>query len=801
VSVGGDPVASTSGARLLRLGVVYGAVLAAVLVHLLWTMLGQHEAWLLRSYKKRWSFRDVPSIRGAVRDRFGRPLAEDEPTFELSCIYERFRLHHPVGAAIHGATLWSRANGAEVRYSYADVAAGPAAAAHDLLSLPLASLGAVPLDKGDRRALLHSALVVLGACSELPSARVQQALRAAMAAPGGRCLGDVFADRSAGELEEQFAAILGRLRALDAALRPRPAAAPAADGGGDGGKDDEARGLLARLDRMRIDSLEGRRTRHGGDDGAVEEGAALEQLARPIARDVPFAVAAALRVAQDDQPGLLLEPSLRRVAAPDLPPTLRQLLGGVADLDDAKRIEAQAAARVGAAADEDADPLVPEDPWPSPDYAQSLRVEAQRSYAHVLRTRERSGTSGFEASLDRELAGAPGMRLVERDAHRREQLLWGSLRVQPGTDVALTIDLDLQRLLDERVQATAAHWQALARAADVDPARVDVACAMVDAGSGDVLALASAPTADGNGRPRLPAVLTWHGNGAIGSLSKPLFLVEQFAAIEQGQPHREFSAFEPCRHRYRVVDGRKLDCDGTHGEGARRPATALAKSCNVFFFQLAEDLGEAGLRRALWRFGLLPPPADGADDGNLRLQQRPPELPTAFAAAPRWRQEHELLQKRGIGYAIEANPLALARAYAALATGELPTLACRRGEARPHFALGIDEEHLDVVRTGLRECVETGTAEKIAGLRQFDVLGKTGTAEIDRERDNNAWFAGWLPVRAADGVQLCFCAVVYCVPNGTHGAEAAGTLVAEVLQAMNADETLAARYLRPESGR
>jgi cell division protein FtsI/penicillin-binding protein 2 len=795
VSSGDAAPASSTGARLYRLGAVYTAALVAVLAPLLWTMLGQHEAWLLRSYKNRWSFRDVPSPRGALCDRFGRTLAADQPCFELSCVYERFRLRHPVGAAIHGATLWSRATGTEVRYSYADVAAGPEAAACDLLAVPLAELAQAPLDKDDRRALLHSAMVVLGACSELPDGRVRAALRAGLAAPAGRRLGDLFAEHPAAALQEQFAAILGRLRGLDRVLR-QLLPAGAADGDADDG-----RGLLGRLDRMRTDSLEGRRTQHVLADGQVATGELVERLARPIARAVPFAVAAALRVVEDDQPGLLLEPALRRVAAPDLPPTLRQLLGGVAELDDPERFGDTVAARVEAAMDEDLDQLVPEDLAPSPGCAETLRARAQRSYAQVLRTRERSGTSGFEATLDRELAGAPGLRLVEHDVHTREQLLWGSLRVQPGTDVALTIDLDLQRLIEERVQAAAAHYQALAGAAGVDPARVDAACALIDAQSGDVLALASAPTADAQGRPRLPAVLTWHGNGAIGSLSKPLFLVEQFAAIEQELPHREFSAFEPCRRHYRVVDGRALDCDGTHGEGARRPATALAESCNVFFFQLAEDLGEAGLRRALWRFGLLPPPADGADDGNLRLQQRPPELPAAFAAAPRWRQEHELLQKRGIGYAIEANPLALARAYAALATGELPTLGCRRGEARPRLPLGIGEEHLEVVRAGLRECVESGTAKKIEGLQQFAVLGKTGTAEIDRSRDNNAWFAGWLPVRAQDGVQLCFCAVVYCVPDKTHGAEAAGRIVADVLQQMAADETLAARYLRPEGGR
>src|SRR5262249_48010876 len=171
--------------------------------------------------------------------------------------------------------VWSRTAGAEIRYSYADVAAGPAAAAHDLLSVPLAALAAAPLDKDDRRALLHSALVVLGACSELPSARVRAALRAGLSAPAGRCLGGVLPDRSPAAIEEQFSAILGRLRALDGALRallPRPAAAPVpvVGGVGDGDDDgDDARGLLARLDAMRVDSLEGRCTRHVGADGAV----------------------------------------------------------------------------------------------------------------------------------------------------------------------------------------------------------------------------------------------------------------------------------------------------------------------------------------------------------------------------------------------------------------------------------------------------------------------------------------------------------------------------------------------------
>src|SRR5262249_19148156 len=162
--------------------------------------------------------------------------------------------------------------------------------------------------------------------------------------------------------------------------------------------------------------------------------------------------------------------------------------------------------------------------------------------------------------------------------------------------------------------------------------RIDAACVLIDANSGDVLALASAPT-ELAGQSRVPAVLSWRGNGAVGSLVKPLLLAEQFAAAAQGLPHADVEAFAPCQQRYRRVGGKMLECDGVHGEGGRVPATALAKSCNVFFFQLAEGLAAEGLRRALWRFGLLPPDS-GPGDG--RYQARPAELPASLAPAPRW---------------------------------------------------------------------------------------------------------------------------------------------------------------------
>jgi cell division protein FtsI/penicillin-binding protein 2 len=162
-----------------------------------------------------------------------------------------------------------------------------------------------------------------------------------------------------------------------------------------------------------------------------------------------------------------------------------------------------------------------------------------------------------------------------------------------------------------------------------------------------------------------------------------------------------------------------------------------------------------------------------------------------------------VLPRRAIGYGVQASPLHVARAYAALATGWLPTLGLRVG-ARPRVPLDDVTGEIVTTRKGLRACIEHGTASKrgLEVLDELGVCGKTGTAEVGiRDGENNAWFAGYLPDRGEPQVQLCCCAVVYWVRDQVHGAEAAGSLVADFLRAVRDDPELAARYLAPGGGR
>jgi len=445
--------------------------------------------------------------------------------------------------------------------------------------------------------------------------------------------------------------------------------------------------------------------------------------------------------------------------------------------------------------------LVPE--LALPDEVRVEYRERARDYlAALLRQNGRSGSGGIELTQDAVLSGEIGLRLVERDKRAREQRLWSCLQVAPGHDVQLTIDLSLQRVVEDVAELTYDQWLDSGKVDSIGRDKLEVAVALIDVWTGDVLALGGQPLRiDGQLRGQPPG-LSWRSSGDLGSVAKPFMLLEQFAATRLLRPHKELAEFQQCLKFYKKVAGRTLQCMHAHGELGRDPVQAIAESCNTFFFQVAEGLEQDGVQRALRRVGLVPPEAGVDEFAAGTWQPRPPELTEGMAPAPRLRGTAPV-QMRGIGYDEQASPLAVARAYAALCSGFLPALALTRGPAREGVPLDVLPAELETVRTGLRECVLHGSASpaKVPGLQRHGVLGKTGTAEVSKRGDNNAWFAGYLAQPSLGGVQLAFAAVVYHVPDKYYGGVVAGQFLCAILDRIAADPLLAHRYLDPEAPR
>lgn len=403
-----------------------------------------------------------------------------------------------------------------------------------------------------------------------------------------------------------------------------------------------------------------------------------------------------------------------------------------------------------------------------------------------------TGQTGVERSYDRHLRGIDGLRRVWLD--RRGEPVRSTIVRAPrvGRDLVLHLDLGLQtsieRLLDEAIASVKSTPAEVAV-----PESAGGAIVVLDVRTGAVLAAASAPRFDlGRAAARSPTL--W--NTVQADPGKPLFDRVCTAAVPPGSVFKPVTAIA-------FLESGKIDPDApfhcigylnrkdrhrdyifTHfgvGHGPTTLASALAESCNVYFFQGARTVGATPL--LAW--------ADRLGYGRPTGIDLPSEAAGHIARTAR--------QTDALGVAIgqaelTATPLQVARMTAAIATGgRLVTPHVVRGSGptqhgsesiRPILHTAQIEElqpdTLSRVREGLEQAVShpRGTGFKTVQHAEVAIAGKTGTAEVGNDRPDHAWFAGYAP---ADDPQIAF---VVLLEHGGSGGQIAGPVAHDVVTAL-----------------
>jgi cell division protein FtsI/penicillin-binding protein 2 len=192
-------------------------------------------------------------------------------------------------------------------------------------------------------------------------------------------------------------------------------------------------------------------------------------------------------------------------------------------------------------------------------------------------------------------------------------------------------------------------------------------------------------------------------------------------------------------------------CVDVHGETTL--VGAIATSCNVYGWQIADALGPVGVRRALGRAGLTKPTGLVPDEDSGALEP--------LAPSGKQQEQNRLIALGHGGFRV--TPLHLAFSYARLV-------------ADPEFEAG----ELSSIREGLIQAVTRGTAQG-ASTSGLEVMGKTGSAEPagsspSDDVPGNAWFVGVAPV---DDPQIV---VVVLVRGGKSGGQVAAPLASRVLE-------------------
>ena len=417
------------------------------------------------------------------------------------------------------------------------------------------------------------------------------------------------------------------------------------------------------------------------------------------------------------------------------------------------------------------------------------------------------GKVGIEAAYEDPLRGRNGSREIMVNARGRSVEKLGTLQAalqtrpgEPGTDLFLTLDLEVQRVAEQAVRDQRAAIVAL------------------DPNNGDVIALVSRPGFDPNlfargltrteyaalndnpDRPLFNRAL--RGTYPPGSTIKPVVALAGLThgIIEPDKPFFCIGYFSLPGSSHRFRDWRPK------GHGAVDLRSAISQSCDPYFYSLSNQLGVRRLNAFLGQFGLGKP--TGIDIGGEKsgILPSPEWKKTAFKqrSAQVWFPGETVIFGIGQGY-MTSTPLQLAHMTAILATRGKnfePRLVRAMRDPRTQRMTELtpaplpplqaaSAEHWDLIIDGMRAVMEGGTATRSAAGAPYSIAGKTGTAQVfsvaqnarynesaiaERLRDH-AWFVAFAPIEAPR------IAIAVLVENGRSGSGTAAPIARTVMDA------------------
>lgn len=417
------------------------------------------------------------------------------------------------------------------------------------------------------------------------------------------------------------------------------------------------------------------------------------------------------------------------------------------------------------------------------------------------------GKTGLERAYEELLRGDVGYEKVETNVDGRALGIVGRVPARPGTDLRLSIDIDLQ--------------QAMVTAfGDRDGAGI-----AIDPRTGEVLAMVSLPSFDANlfvngisskhykaltknpSRPLFNRPVL--GGGPPGSTIKPLVAL---AGVDSGLRTPESAVFSTGE--FHIPGQRRGYRDAHGGAGWTDLRKSISESVNYYYYKLAYEMGIDRFAEYMRRYGF------GAKTGIDLLGENAGVVPSPQWKAERskepWYAGETVIAGIGQGYWI-ATVLQLARGTAAIANGgelhPLHLVAARRDgyNARwmpmPHARgprITDNAQHLRAVQEGMIATIHGGgTATMMARGAPYIMAGKTGTAQkVSRKGSRSmdprslpyhlrhqALFVGYAP---ADDPRI---AIAVSVEHGGYGGSTAAPIARKVF-----DAWLLGRMPEPEEG-
>jgi penicillin-binding protein 2 len=393
------------------------------------------------------------------------------------------------------------------------------------------------------------------------------------------------------------------------------------------------------------------------------------------------------------------------------------------------------------------------------------------------------GQWGIEKMFDSYLRGKPGRRVIEVDALGRRLRLIKEEPPERGSDLHLSIDLELQKAAEQAFDGKVGALVAL------------------KASTGEILAMVSRPSFDPNLFSRGITYQDWVRlaedksypllNRGLQSQYPPgstFKIATAIAGLEEGAITPDTTV--TCQGAIRV--GRwRFRCWKRSGHGKVDLHRAIVESCDVFFYKAGQETGidaianyarglgleaESGLGLVKEKRGLIPD-----TEWKRRVKKQSWYLGETFNASI------------GQGFVL-ATPMQLARMTSTAVNGGYlykPTPIRTEEQPEPVSRNPISQETLDIIKKALRGVVsERHGTGRAADSQIVEIGGKTGTAQVISSREetrkeeelpyklrDHAWFVAFAPVESPE------IALAVLVEHGGHGGTAAAPIARKAIEA------------------
>ncbi|MCX7913454.1 MAG: penicillin-binding protein 2 [Thermodesulfovibrionales bacterium] len=388
------------------------------------------------------------------------------------------------------------------------------------------------------------------------------------------------------------------------------------------------------------------------------------------------------------------------------------------------------------------------------------------------------GQWGMERLFDNELRGQAGERVVEVNAVGRQLRLIKDIAPLVGSDLRLSIDINVQKAAEEAFGDKSGALIAL------------------NPKSGEILSMVSLPSFDPNQFSRGITQKEW--NSIIHDRKKPMLnraiqsqyppgsifkIITAIAALEEGiiDPLTKINCTGGLNY------GRwTFGCWKKGGHGSVDMHRAIVESCDVYFYEVGRRLGIEKIYKYAVLFGL------GKETGvdMPPLKEKKGLIPTADWKKERlklpWYLGDTFISAIGQGF-ITMTPLQAAMMIATFANGGYiykPTFMV--GKQEPIQKINLKPETINIISSALAGAVNepNGTAFN-SRSSVVKIAGKTGTAQVvakgrrvsGEHLKDHAWFVAYAPFENPE------IAVAVFVEHGGGGGAVAAPIAKRVIEA------------------